>query len=224
MEVEKTFGISIPDREAEQIITVGDFFDAVWQHLDQNSIEKCLSQSIFYRLRKSCCDSFGISKEQFQPDTSVEAIFPHTNRRQVYQDFSDVTSLLLPPLVLPQKWRMVLNTIGILAIAGGLVLAIILINFFDYSKWWWLLPMAGMILTGYISSWLNPMRTIVSPPLVKQFTQKVIILNFGTFRKDNKLNRKEVELIITHIIADKAGLEVDEITSEKKIADDLGIN
>ena len=30
MKVEKTFDIKIPDREAEQIVTVADFHNAVW--------------------------------------------------------------------------------------------------------------------------------------------------------------------------------------------------
>lgn len=37
-------------------------------------------------------------------------------------------------------------------------------------------------------------------------------------------NRKEVEIVINHIIADMAGLNLEEVTPEKKIADDLGID
>lgn len=224
MEVEKAFDIYIPDREAEQIITVGDFYDAVWRHLNQSSSDKCLSQSIFYKLRKCFTDSFNIPKEQFRPEASIEEIFPIINRRQTYQNFSDANDLVLPPLVLTKKWSAILNIIGWLLIGGGLFVSLILINFFDYSKWWLLLAAAGIAITALISRWMDPLRTVISPPLIKQFAQKVIVLNFGTFRKDNTLNRKEVELIITHIIVDKFGLDLNEITPEKKIGDDLGIN
>ncbi len=33
MEVENTFGIQIPDRDAEKILKVGDFHNYVWEHV-----------------------------------------------------------------------------------------------------------------------------------------------------------------------------------------------
>jgi len=36
--VEKHFGISIPDQEAEQMITVGDFHRIVWEHMQRDPI------------------------------------------------------------------------------------------------------------------------------------------------------------------------------------------
>lgn len=224
IEAEKTFGISIPDREAEQIITVGDFYDTVWRHLSPADNDKCLSQSIFYRLRSFCIHSFGISKEQFRPDASMDEFFPRFSRRQAYTKLATAAGMELPQLILPKKWLTVLIAIGLLLAGGSLLLSLVLIIFFNRSSWWLLLPAAGMLLTGFISGLMNPLRTVISPPLVKQFALKVIVLNFGTFRKDNTLNRKEVEMVITHIIADKTGLNLDEITPEKKIADDLGID
>jgi hypothetical protein len=36
-------------------------------------------------------------------------------------------------------------------------------------------------------------------------------------------NSQETEMVINHIIADMAGLDLEEVTPEKKIADDLGL-
>jgi hypothetical protein len=52
MKVEDTFDIKIPDREAEKILTVGDFHDVVWRQLYSKSSERCKSQSLFYKLRQ----------------------------------------------------------------------------------------------------------------------------------------------------------------------------
>ncbi|HWJ27478.1 MAG TPA: hypothetical protein VNS32_13115, partial [Flavisolibacter sp.] len=68
MKVEDTFGIKIPDREAEQILTVGDFHDAVWRHLSDKYSERCKSQSLFYKLRKSVAETFSFSPQQFLLD------------------------------------------------------------------------------------------------------------------------------------------------------------
>ena len=59
MKVEDTFGIKIPDREAEQILTVGDFHNAVWRHLSGKHSDKCKSQNLFYKLR-ICLILFGL--------------------------------------------------------------------------------------------------------------------------------------------------------------------
>ena len=53
MKVEDTFGIKIPDQEAEQILTVGDFHNAVWRHLSGKQTDKYKSQNLFYKLRKA---------------------------------------------------------------------------------------------------------------------------------------------------------------------------
>jgi Phosphopantetheine attachment site len=52
-EIEQKFGINIPDREAEKITTVGKMYDAVWGHLEGKYSNKCNSQILFYKLRKS---------------------------------------------------------------------------------------------------------------------------------------------------------------------------
>ncbi|PZP43096.1 MAG: hypothetical protein DI598_16145 [Pseudopedobacter saltans] len=40
----------------------------------------------------------------------------------------------------------------------------------------------------------------------------------------NRRTRPEMELIVNKVIADIGGLDIEEVTSEKKIADDLGID
>jgi len=111
MKVEQTFGISIPGEEAEKIITVGDFHNAVWRHLEGKHSDKRKSQSILFKLRQSLLDTFNLSTKDVKPGSCI-----------------------------------------------------------------------------------------------------------------NVTNRTEVETVINHIIADMAGLELDEVTPAKKIGDDLGID
>jgi len=46
----------------------------------------------------------------------------------------------------------------------------------------------------------------------------------AVWQKLENANRQEMENVINHIIADIAGVELEEVTSEKRIADDLGID
>lgn len=224
MKVEDTFGIKIPDQEAEQILTVGDFHTAVWRHLSGKHSDKCKSQHLFYNLRKSFADTFNFSPQQLMLDTPPEEIFPITNRRQEYLSFANTANLKLPDLVLTKPWATLLTTFGVATIIGGLVTSLILINLFDSSKWTLLIPVAGIILTIFLSDLLNPKRTAIKEITIRDFTQQTLALNYSTLLTNEGTNRQEMESVINHIIADMAGLDLEEVTSEKNIADDLGID
>jgi acyl carrier protein len=224
MKVEDTFRIKIPDQEAEQILTVGDFHNTVWRHLSGKHSDKCKSQLLFYKLRKSFADTFNFSPQQLTPDTSPEEIFPITNRRQAYLNFADTANLKFPDLVLTKPWTKVLTTFGFATILGGLITSLILINLFDFSKWTLLIPVVSIILTIFLSSLLNPKRTKIKEITIREFTQHTLALNYSTLIISEGTNRQEIENVINDIIADMAGLDLEVISSEKKIADDLGID
>lgn len=224
MNVEKTFNINIPDQEAEKIITVEDFHNSVWQHLEGKHSDKCKSQSLFYQLRQSFVDTFNFSKRDFRLDTSLNDIFPNNDRRQIYSNFERANNLKFPKLVLTKSLSKFLNSFGVVSILGGLGLSLILIYFFNYSNWSFLIPVAGIVLTTLISKALKPRRTVIEPPQVRDFIQQVLTINYASLTKEQGANRKEVELVINQTIADMAGLDLCEVLPDKKIHDDLGID
>lgn len=224
MKVEDTFSIRIPDQEAEQILTVGDFHNAVWQHLAGKHSERCKSQNLFYKLRKSFSDTFNFSPQQLKLDTSPEEIFLIVNRRQVYFGFADTTNLKLPDLDLIKPWTTVLTSFGFATIIGGLATSLTLINIFDYSKWTLLIPVAGIILTFLFSELLDTKRTSIKEVTMREFTKHTLALNYSILIANEGTNRQEMETVINHIISDIAGLDLEKVTSDKKIGDDLGIN
>lgn len=224
MKVEETFGIKIPDQEAEQILTVGDFHNTVWRQLSDKYSDKCKSQYLFYKLRKSFADTFNFSPQLLKPDTPPEQIFPITNRRQEYLSFANTANLKLPDLVLTEPWATLLMAFGVATIIGGLVISLLLINLSGFSKWTLLMPVAGMILTFILSELLNLKRTAIQEKTVREFTLHTLSLNYPTLVTTQGTNRREMESVINYIIADLAGLDLEEVTSEKKISDDLGID
>jgi acyl carrier protein len=70
--VEEYFGISIPDREAEKILTVQDFADCVFTKVTVNPTERCKSQMLFYKFRTYFTDKQGISRDQVRPDAKIK--------------------------------------------------------------------------------------------------------------------------------------------------------
>jgi acyl carrier protein len=224
MKVEDTFGIKIPDAKAEKIITVSDFHNSVWQHLSVKNNDKCKSQSLFYQFRKSVAETFSFSKQQFLLDTPPNEVFPQQNRRQLYFSFAQSNNLKLPDLVLTRTWAVLLNTVGFITILGGLATSVILINFFDFTKWMLFIPVIGITLTVLLSKLIESKRTLIKETSMKEFTERTLVLNYKTLNSEQGINRREMETVINHIIADMAGLELEEITPDKKISDDLGID
>jgi len=224
MKVEDTFCIKVPDREAERILTVGDFHDAVWRHLSGKYSKRCKSQGLFYKLRKSVEETFSFSHQRFLLDTPPNEVFPKQNRRPSYFAFAQSTNLTLPSLVLTRPWAILLNTFGFIAILGGFITSVILINFFDYTKWTLLIVVLGVALTIWLSNLLEPKRTIIEASTIKAFTEQTLALNYASLMTEQGTNRREMEMVVNHIIADIAGLDLEEVTPEKEIADDLGID
>lgn len=224
MEIEKAFNIRIPDEEAERILTVVDMYNSVWNHLESKHSNQCNSQILFYKLRKYFIETFLLSKESFKPDTPLNEIFPQAERRWEFKKMENSLKLELPGLVLTSSWRMFLNSVGIVSILGGLLVAIILKSFFDYNIWIYLIPVAGIAITSILSKFLNPKRTVIRPSLVKDFTNNLIAKNYSTILKGAGTNRKEVENVIDQIIVDKLGVGFDELSPEKSFTDDLGVD
>jgi acyl carrier protein len=224
MKVETTFGIQIPDREAEKIITIEDFHNAVWKHLAGRYSDRCTSQALFYRLRKAFSEKFNFPPAQLRPDTKPEDVFPKDHRRRSYFDLARVLNLELPPLMLTRPWAMFLHTFGLLTIPGGLVVSLVPIVFFDCSKWTLLIPAGGICVTSLFSKLLEPKRTKIGSQTFRSFTMQVLALNYRAIVADEAANRKEMEFVINYIISDMMGIDPEEIQPDKRIADDLGID
>ncbi len=54
--------------------------------------------------------------------------------------------------------------------------------------------------------------------------EETLAINFNKITSNIVISKKEVELIINYIISDKGGIDLKEITPEKSIGNDLGID
>ncbi len=224
MEVEKAFNISIPDRECEKVYTEGDFHHVVWKHVEGRRVGNCKSQSLFYKLRNGFQREFNISRNEVTTDSNVSDIFPEQNRRQIYYAFAERHVLHLPDLELTRPWYLFLNSFGIITIIGGLALSFVLVNFFDYSRWLFLLPLAGIIYTVLISDALDHKRIVIANTQMRGFIKCVLAKNLSALAHGAGMNRKEMEQVINILISEKSGVSLEEITPGKKFGDDLGMD
>jgi acyl carrier protein len=222
--VENAFGITIANFEAEKITTVGDIHSIVWRSVQGRQSMRCKSQQLYYKLRHVLVTRFKVHKDAVELTASLNDIFPKTNRRLRYRKLEKELQLKLPPLVLPPAWRITLRIAGLMMITGSLVFPLVMVNRFHYTRWLYVLPGLGILLTVFLSNLLDSARIVFKPAIVEDYTKQVLSLNYATLIQQNGANRKEVEVIINNIIAETIGLELSEISPEKKLQDDLGID
>jgi hypothetical protein len=142
----------------------------------------------------------------------------------LYRKLEKEMQVQLPPLALPASWVIILRITGGVLIIGTLVFSLVIVNRFNYTRWLYLLPVVGILLTNFFSNLLDSERTVFCPAKLSDFTREVLKLNYSTMIQENGANRMEVELVINHIVADISGAEIKDVTAEKHLSDDLGIN
>jgi len=110
MEVEEEFKVSISDREAERILTVGQLHAWLVDKLRAIPTGRCLSSACFYRLRRTLMALFQIPRHRIRPGTPLDDVIPVDNRRaawvrlnQALNDALPSASVSLPPLAFP-RW------------------------------------------------------------------------------------------------------------------------
>lgn len=224
LEIEKAFGIKMPDKELEQVVTVGQLQDLVWKYIQHRPNAHCKSQQLFYRLRNLFQDHYELRKNGVQLQSDPNGIFPAKNRRQHYAHFQNVSGLRLPPLVLGAPHDFILFLFGILAIAGSFVLAFVLTKFYHYSNWLYMLSVIGIILTHFIYRILNPWRTVIPAKDLRTFTFKVLSLNYPEIENKKGNLKADADEVVRTIIIDKSGADLEEVVPDAKIGDDLGID
>jgi acyl carrier protein len=222
--VENAFGITISNYEAEKIYTVGDIHNIVWRNIQGRQSMRCKSQQLFYKLRYILINRYKVPRETIELDASLNNIFPQKNRRLKYHKLQKELQLKLPQLALPAAWARTLVVTSVILIPGALAVTLVLIYGYHRTRWLYLLPALGLLATVFISNILDAVRTEFRPETVKDYTKEVLSLNYGTLMQDKHIDRKEMEGLINNIIAETIGIDLREISPEKSLAYDLGID
>ena len=65
MEVEETFGFTIPDEDVAGLDTVGKLYDYIWENRFASRSPGCLSSVVFYRLRRALMSVTGVARSDW---------------------------------------------------------------------------------------------------------------------------------------------------------------
>jgi hypothetical protein len=104
MNIEQTFGITIPDEEAVNICNMGQLYDYVLARVGRGRAQACVTSAAFYRLRRTLGEVCGVPRERVRTQTQLEDLMPIHDRPRYWQELrARLSNLHLPPLRRP-RW------------------------------------------------------------------------------------------------------------------------
>jgi acyl carrier protein len=222
MEVENTFGIQIPDLEAEEIGTVGDFYQCVLSKLEILPIEGCRSQKLFYRFRRILADKYKISLKSITTTTPLENIIPKKNRKQAWRELEKRFVLKLPDLDRPYWIEKLISFSIKMVFIVAFVACFWLKEYFTNAVF--ILPFVFYVFCNAFILWMTESLALeFKVNTFKDLIHCVTIQNF------NKLNlsihhKEDILSILIGVISEKCGLDPHEIKLTSHISNDLGID
>jgi hypothetical protein len=98
---EDTFGIKIPDADAEKMQRVKDVTDYVFARVEHTTQNTCMTQQAFYFLRRSFAKSLQTSRESFHSQAKLDSILPKGDRKATLERLKNETGIDIP---LKKSW------------------------------------------------------------------------------------------------------------------------
>jgi acyl carrier protein len=223
MEVEDTFGFSIPDEDAAALDTVGRLYDYILAHRFEGKQEGCLTSVAFYRLRRALMSVCGTARPDVRPSLKLTRIIP-VRRRRRWSQLQTSMGLRLPALVRP-RWVTAMATI----IGGAAVVAA--------APFLWARTgeTAAVLLIGCAIcavSWIlyqatKPLAVVIPSQCatVGGLTKAILQRNYGTISDwCQRINAEEAWNTLRSLIVEQLGVRPDEVTKEASFVKDFRVS
>ncbi len=223
LEVENTFGFSIPDEDAAGLTTVGKLYDYVLAHRFRGKQDACLSSMTFYKLRRGLMLVLQVPRNSVRVSTEVSAIIPK-HRRRSWRALEKATGFRLPFLRRP-GWVVTLGTVtaiglgvatpallGLKPFGGGVIVALL-----------------SMGLLAYALFWLTEILAYEFPPdvaTVGQLAKATLARNYQPIVAESKKSATDAEVwdMLQRIIGEQLGVRIDQLTKEANFVKDLHVD
>jgi len=218
MEVEESFGIKIPDNDAQKIKTVGDLFEFIKARTELAPAGTCLTAATFYDIRKGL-RNLGIEK-RFGPSTSLANILPARDRRTFWSRLARNSKLRLPRLVRP-SWIIMANVA--ITLSASLGIAIV---FSQGEVPGLLVGIMCLFLFGFLTRYITtPFATNFATEFCtfRGLSERVLALNPTKLKNDHgPMGPNDIWIILRELIIQQLGVDYDEVTADANFVKDLG--
>jgi hypothetical protein len=152
MELEDEFGISIPDEDAEHLVTVGGIVDYLAKRVTGGVPAKvCRSHQVFGHMRRAMMQVYGVPRDRVRLDHSLHSLVNDAARlRAGWGDVMSAARLTLPRLQSPRDRS--LDALQAVTLLPGATISVLLLI---ESPWW---TAAGLVVTSVVWSLLDRCR------------------------------------------------------------------
>lgn len=213
IEVEKAFGLRVPQAAAQSMRTVGDLVDYVRSRIGDRPGNGCITSQIFFRFRSELMQALPRSRRHIRPSEHLEVLIPINERRRVWAILR-AKGLELPPLSISVP---VFLTSGIVVIAAPIALA-----------WWF---HSGILLTLVLPlgllAWLTTRPLSVHPGPYRTIRALVLYLT-PVLAQDGEpqagLSADEIADRVRLIISAQLGVSSDHLTDATRFVEDLRVD
>jgi hypothetical protein len=223
LEVEDTFGISIPDEDAARLTTVGMLYDYVLVHRFHGKQDACLTSMTFYKLRRGLMLVLQLPRNAIRVSTELTAIIPK-RRRRTWRAIEKATGYRLPFLRRP-RWVVTLATLATIGL-GIVVPALLGLKPFGGGV---IVAMVSICLLAFVFSRLTGVFAYELPPevtTVGQLAKATLARNYQPILAESKTSASDAEVwdMLRRIIGEQMGFRTEQLTKETNFVKDLGVS
>jgi hypothetical protein len=219
MEIEEAFGMSIPDRDAAGLETVGQVYDYILEHRFQGKQEACMSNITFYKIRRALTSVLHIPRNDVRVATALENLIPDRRRRSWF-DLEKSIHLRLPKLKRP-FWVILIATL----VTFGLGIAAFFLLFMKLGANAVCVAFITTLAAGFVLIYTTePLAVLFSSDCatVGQFTKATLALNYGAISDEYQRYRaSEVWDSLCSIISEQLGVPRNILKRETHFVKDL---
>ena len=211
--VEENFGIHIPDKDAQEITTVGQLVRYVQSTVRNEGEPTCATSHMFYRLRRELMTLLPLRRDEIRPETHMEVLVPRKLRREVWRKLRSA-GLKLPDLCLSKS---------VSAVAGLATLLVLLAIAVRYHFGLCLLSAIPILAAAYWGT--RPVAVYVNcgsgtvRDLVWHLTPTGIAEETRPRWNDDEIARK-----VRLLVHDQTAVPMEQLTDDAKFVQDLGMD
>lgn len=220
LDVEKSFGISLTDNEAKNIITVGDLCNIVQKKIPLPAAKTCFRRNLFYKLRRELMELYHINRVFLHGHTPLQRLCGKWIRsdhrvfwKKNYPEFFAALQRL--------KWV----GWGLWMLRLMTIVACALLWAFNFSFYWLIVNVAIFIasilfqLSGYLR-FVVPDDYFVSD-LINEKLEECFL---GMMQVHNGYSIKELNFVIRRIILRNLPVSEERVVSSARFIEDLHLN
>ena len=191
--IENSFDIKLDNESLAEATTLGKLYDIISDKIKLEHSDTCTTQHAFYLLRNAIAASKGVEKCNITPHTKLSKLFPRENRIGAIEEIESELGFKVN-LLQPRKW--IVNTFGIL----GFVSFIMLFQYWPIGAAGILVAVTGFKLAGKFGKEMH-LKT------VGDLANKISRESYLKARRDNTVNRNEIEQKVIELFSNDINLE-----------------